>query len=306
MHPVCRINATGDRSGGWVDLTPALLAGTPRAARLAVAAFPLSVTDILRDHPGARVAAPGPADVTEGDGPAAVLRGFAARLGGGFDQWLGLARHEWTLAAELAALTSEVEAVGRARPVDGATWDGTLGCDQQGRIGRISDLVGLAVWDAAAGIGTGEGNRPYLWGTRPKRARSDVAGGAGAGEGGATGPGERERDPTRVVLLDESLTHGDAVRWIAARRATCVQALAAVPMLWRRPAPGYDDVRRALDGIGIEIDRDWRDGSVNWLCREGRRGLAHGPFVTLELALEDIAEAACGRRVLGQDKEHGR
>ncbi len=171
---------------------------------------------------------------------------------------------------------------------------------------RGSDLVGLAVWDAAAGMGTGEATVPTC-GERDRSGVPQTIGRARKQVGGMQGwAPEMERDPTRVVLLDESLTHGDAVRWIAARRTTCVQALAGVPMLWRRPAPGYDDVRRALDGIGIEIDRDWRDGSVNWLCREGRRGLAHGPFVTLELALEDIAEAACGRRVLGQDKEHGR
>ncbi len=102
---VCRLDAAEGGMAGGSTWTPALSPG-----RRGRPAWPSRRSrcrhGILREHPEARVAAPGPADVTEGRRAAAVLRGFAARLGGGFDQWLGLARHEWTLAAELAALSA--------------------------------------------------------------------------------------------------------------------------------------------------------------------------------------------------------
>ena len=108
-----------------------------------------------------------------------------------------------------------------------------------------------------------------------------------------TGCATCERDPARLYAVFPQANHAEARRWCEETCLGLEQRMKDLAGLWREPVqPG---VRQRLARRGIAVRTDARTGGVLW-SQAGRDDplgvLENGPFLTLELALEDIAARA--------------
>lgn len=108
-------------------------------------------------------------------------------------------------------------------------------------------------------------------------------------------------DPDAVIAVHPGGTAVEIALWIGAELAGIDRSIAELPDLWRSPAGRFTEVERAMRARGIKLTRDWRDGSVRWLRISEDDPMEiqeHGPFLTLELALEHLtsAPASAGAR----------
>lgn len=102
-----------------------------------------------------------------------------------------------------------------------------------------------------------------------------------------------ERDPSTLYPVFADTDHDEVGRWCRRARLDVDRRVGEIPRLWRVPAePG---VRQRLGLRGIAVRSDDATGAVVWsqpTPRDPLGVLENGPFLTLELALEDIAARA--------------
>ena len=101
------------------------------------------------------------------------------------------------------------------------------------------------------------------------------------------------RNPGRLYTVFARTGRPEILRWLEEARLEVEQRIAEIPRLWREPVePG---VRHRWTRCGVEIRTDCRTGAVVWVQagpHDPLGVLENGPFLTLELALEDIAARA--------------
>ena len=108
-----------------------------------------------------------------------------------------------------------------------------------------------------------------------------------------TGCTAYQRDTERLYAVFAQTDHREIVRWCEEACLRLEERIAEIPSLWREPVqPG---VRQRWAQRGIAVRTDGTTGAVVW-SQASRRDplgvLENGPFLTLEMALEDIAARA--------------
>ncbi len=270
MRPLCRIASTSGDGRTWtVDYTATLMNGAPRHNRAALGriaerpseianCFPVSLADHIRK--GRHISF----DIVEAN------RRFLESVGGepGYRQWLCLEREGRRLVGCIRrdrSLLSQLRAV-RWIPVEEVA-DRPL-ANEHGETGSYRELTEQASWRDTV---QEEWSRdvPALFLTEP------------------------QGNPRHAVLASGNATAAGAITVLLRRIRYRVAQVRSLPTFWRPPAgPIEEEIRRAAAN-DIELRLDWRDDSVAWgRTYRNRPGevIEHGPYLTLELALEAIAE----------------
>jgi hypothetical protein len=273
IRPLCRVTVPGAPERLWtVDYSRILLRGPPRLDRQAL--------DMLLERPSA-IAECFPRSLRDhiAEGGSITLeiedanRTFLARLGGpeGYRQWLCLAREGVRLLNVIRRDRATLQAL------RGAPWhalppgpDAPVR-DEHGTRDTHAALTRHAIWRDTVHAGWDRELPAFV--LEPH----DSA----------------ETEPRGFVARDPEATRAAVESQLRRRITRRIAEIRALPTAWRQPSLGLHDAIERAVLRGIELRHDWRDDSVSWgQIDPDRPGeiVEHGPYLTLELAVEASAE----------------